>query len=171
MLILKEKMRSEFKKPFGKLYPSLDDSLGHLNHRIQKKDMIISVGDVTTKNLLDMGITPDIGIVDNKIARKPSKHKINYDAIVLHAKNPPGTITNELWEAVQKGFELVGGSKDHVLLIVDGEEDLSVVPCVLTSPPNTIILYGQPEKGVVLVEADKVRNMMKDLIKKFEEVK
>lgn len=171
MLILKEKMRSEFKKPFGKLYPSLDDLLGRLNHHIQKKDLIISVGDVTTKNLLDMGIIPDIGIVDNKIARKPSKHKIDYDTIVLRAENPPGTITKKLWEAIEKGFELVAGTKDHVLIIVDGEEDLSVVPCVLTSPQNTIILYGQPEEGVVLVEADKVRNMMKDLIKKFEEVK
>ena len=35
------------------------------------------------------------------------------------------------------------------VLIVDGEEDLAVIPFVLASPLGWTILYGQPNEGVV----------------------
>jgi len=167
VLILKKELRSTLRRPFGKLYPSLDDVGGLLS----ESDLLISVGDVTTKNLLDAGITPDISIIDYKIKRKPSKHKIEYDAVILHAKNPPGTIADELWDVIKEGIERVKKSRKNVLIVVDGEEDLSVLPCVLESSEGSLILYGQPGEGVVLVEVDKVKDRAKNLIKKFKEVK
>jgi len=44
---------------------------------------------------------------------------------------------------------------------VDGEEDLAVIPCVLMAPEGSLILYGQPGEGVVLVETDKVKETAK----------
>jgi GTP-dependent dephospho-CoA kinase len=167
VLILKKNLMPEFKKPFGKLYTSLDDARISLS----EDSILISVGDVTTRNLLDSGLVPDIGIVDHKIERKPSESKISYDAVVLHAKNPAGIITDELWKTIKDGLEVVQKSKKHVLIVVDGEEDLSVVPCILESPKNSLILYGQPGEGVVLVEVDRAKHMAEYLIKKFEEVR
>jgi uncharacterized protein (UPF0218 family) len=52
---------------------------------------------------------------------------------------------------------------------VDGEEDLAVLPCLLNSPKDAFILYGQPNEGVVLVKVDeaypRALNYYKQLIK------
>jgi uncharacterized protein (UPF0218 family) len=77
VLILNKEMRSEFKKPIGTLYPSIS----HANEAVSFKDkgLIISIGDVTTRKMLDEGIIPDMGIVDNM------NHLImKYVTITLH---------------------------------------------------------------------------------------
>lgn len=161
MLILKKESRKLFKKPFGNLYPTLHD----IDRSFLENHFIISIGDATTKNLLDANIIPKIGIIDNKIEREISKHKIEYDAITLNADNPPGTITDELWETIEKAKYLA--KESNVLIVVEGEEDLAVIPCVLTAPKNSIILYGQPGEGIVVVEADKLKDTAKKMLDNF----
>jgi len=168
VLILKKEMRSEFKKPFGKLYPSIKDTEEILESSIQNGNPIISIGDVTTGNILEAGIMPNLGIVDNKIERRPSEEEINYDNITLKTENPPGTITDELWKTIEKAFELMD-SKHNVLITVKGEEDLAVIPCALMAPSGSIILYGQPGEGVVLCEVDKIKKTAERLMKMLEE--
>jgi uncharacterized protein (UPF0218 family) len=168
VLILKKEMRSEFKKPFGKLYPSIEDAKEILKSSIQNGNPIISIGDVTTGNILETGIMPNLGIVDNKIERRPSEEEINYDNITLKTENPPGTITDELWKTIEKAFELMD-SKHNVLITVKGEEDLAVIPCALMAPSGSIILYGQPGEGVVLCEVDKIKETAERLMKMLEE--
>lgn len=162
MLLLKKESRKKFKKPFGKIYPTLND----INKSILEDHFIISIGDETTNNLLNHDIVPKIGIIDNIIERKTSKHSIEYNAIILNAVNPPGTITDELWATIQKSFDIT--HKSNVLIVVDGEEDLAVIPCVLMAPEGSLILYGQPGEGVVLVETDKVKETAKGMLDNFE---
>lgn len=164
MLILKKEARKIFKKPFGKVFHAIDD----IDKLLFENHFIISIGDETTNNLLNDDIIPKIGIIDNIIERKTSKHNIEYNAITLNAVNPPGAITDELWETIKKAFLLSG--KSNVLIIVDGEEDLAVIPCVLMAPEGSIILYGQPGEGVVLVETDKVKEKAKEMLNNFLEV-
>ncbi|MEN6573834.1 MAG: DUF359 domain-containing protein [Methanobacterium aggregans] len=161
-------MRSEFKKPFGKLYPSIEDAEEILKSSIQNGNPIISIGDVTTRNILEAEIIPDMGIVDNKIERRPSEDEIYYDNITLKTENPPGTITDDLWKTIEKAFQLMD-SKHHVLITVNGEEDLAVIPCAIMAPSGSIILYGQPGEGVVLCEVDKIKKTAERLIKMLEE--
>ncbi len=111
---------------------------------------------------------PNLGIVDNKIERRPSEEEINYDNITLKTENPPGTITDELWKTIEKAFELMD-SKHNVLITVKGEEDLAVIPCALMAPSGSIILYGQPGEGVVLCEVDKIKETAERLMKMLEE--
>jgi hypothetical protein len=35
-------------------------------------------------------------------------------------------------------------------IVVDGEEDLAVIPLVLTARDGAVVLYGQPREGIVL---------------------
>jgi uncharacterized protein (UPF0218 family) len=165
VLLLKKECRKIFKKPFGKIYPTLND----INRSILENHFTISIGDETTNNLLNADITPKIGIIDNIIERKTSKHSIEYKAVTLNVVNPPGTITDELWATIQKSFGIA--PKSNVLIIVEGEEDLAVIPCVLMAPEGSLILYGQPGEGVVLVETDKVKETAKEMLDNFEEVK
>lgn len=161
MLILKEECRKKFKKPFGEIYPDLND----INKSLLENHFTISIGDETTNNLLNADIIPNIGIIDNIIERKTSKHNIEYDAITLNAVNPSGTITDELWAAIEESFDF--SKKSNVLIVVDGEEDLAVIPCVLMAPEGSLILYGQPGEGVVLVETDKVKEKAKEMLNNF----
>ena len=172
MLILKKETRSELKKPFGKLYLSIKDLKEHLQKLKEENKLIISIGDATTINLQREGITPDIGVIDNKIERKNSiyKNEVIYADFQLKAKNPPGTITTNLWDTIEKGFLLIEKPGQQVLIVVEGEEDLAVIPSVIMAPPGAVILYGQPGEGVVLCEVDKMRNNAKKLIEKFEKV-
>jgi uncharacterized protein (UPF0218 family) len=39
-------------------------------------------------------------------------------------------------------------------VIVDGEEDLAVIPLVIAAPNGAIVLYGQPHQGVILRRVD-----------------
>jgi uncharacterized protein (UPF0218 family) len=165
VLVLKKESRGIFKKPFGTLYLTLND----VNRSFLENHFIISIGDATTKNIIDANIIPKIGIIDNKIERKISRHIIDYNAITLHADNPPGTITDELWRTIEKAKYLA--KESNVLIVVNGEEDLAVIPCVLMAPEGSIILYGQPGEGIVVVEADKVKNTAKKMLDNFEEVK
>jgi len=164
VLILKKKGRKYFKKPLGALYPSLND----LDKSLLEDGFIISIGDATTKNLLDAHIIPRIGIIDNKIERKKSEHHIEYNAIRLTANNPPGTITDELWETINKAFKIA--RKSNVLITINGEEDLAVIPSALMSEENIIILYGQPGEGLVVVNADEIKKIAKEMLNYFEKV-
>ncbi len=171
MLILKENGRSEFKKPFGKLYKSINDLKDDLEDYKKDNDLIISIGDVTTLNLQKESIIPNMGIIDNRIERRESafKNKLSYYKIQLNTDNPPGTITKDLWNTIKKAFHLIETYHDNILIVVNGEEDLAVIPCVIMAPPNSIVLYGQPGEGVVFCEVDKVKNEAIKLLEKFEE--
>jgi GTP-dependent dephospho-CoA kinase len=170
VLILKVEERSAFKTPFGDIYSQVKDLKNTLEKYKNKQQLIISIGDATTINLHKIGILPDISIIDNQIGRKKTskENKINfYDNVQLHAENPPGTITTEMWQTITKAFGLIK-SGFNVLIVVDGEEDLAVLPCVIIAPPGSVLLYGQPGEGVVHCEVDKYKDKAKELMDKFE---
>lgn len=167
MLILNSKLRSEFKKPIGVLYTSLDDAKDFINSKYPD-ELLISVGDITTQNLQKAGLIPHLGIIDNVVERKPATYDVVYDNVTLNVKNPPGVITDELQETIQKAFQLLE-SGFRVLILVDGEEDLAAIPCILMAPSGSLVLYGQPGEGLVVCEVDKVINKVKKLKSKLEE--
>jgi uncharacterized protein (UPF0218 family) len=104
VLILKKNLRSDFKKPLGDLYPSLDDVEDFLKSKYAD-ELLISVGDVTTHNLQKAGLIPHLGIIDNIIERNPASYDVVYDNVTLNVKNPPGVITDELQETIKKAFK------------------------------------------------------------------
>jgi GTP-dependent dephospho-CoA kinase len=166
---LKEEEREAFKKPFGKIYSSVSEIKNTLEKYKNNHQLIISIGDATTLNLIKNGIIPDIGIIDEQIERKksPMDNEFGYDHVELNAANPAGTITQELCKAIKKAFGLyISGF--NVLIVVEGEEDLAVLPCVITAPPGTVVLYGQPGEGVVLCEVDKFKDKTGEFLDKFE---
>ena len=165
MLKLEENLRSEFKKPLGKLYSSFDDAIND----IQMAKFLISVGDATTKNLIENKLYPNISIIDNLIQRKNHNYKITYTDNILRAKNPPGTITTNLWETIEKAINN-STKKKNQLIVVEGEEDLAVLPCILLAPDESVVLYGQPNEGLVFVNVNSVKNKADELIKLFKKI-
>ena len=79
------------------------------------------------------------------------------------ARNPPGTLTDEMVQALQDAVR-----EPPVLILVEGEEDLAVIPLVLCAPEGAAILYGQPGRGVVVCEVnDRARRKAKEMLSYF----
>ncbi|MDR0797528.1 MAG: DUF359 domain-containing protein [Nitrososphaerota archaeon] len=142
-------LRVKFKEPFGVLIEgSFDQTMSKMCEvKNQKPPKIISVGDVVTKNLWDYKIYPDVAIIDNRTMRNKFQHTFHTSKVVK-VKNPQGTITKEAIEGIN--CSLKNSERTHI--IVDGEEDLLTLIAVLYAPENSVVVYGQPHKGIVLVK-------------------
>ena len=167
MLRLPDEFRPLFKRPLGELFPSTEPAVKRL--RQLHPPRLIAVGDVVTAELLAAGIKPDVAVLDFKVMRGPADDELKrvmgeFKATVLQVKNPAGGIAQELREA----FEV---QKFPLKIIVDGEEDLATVPAVLSAPLGSVVVYGQPREGMVLVEVtEKKRHEFKKLLKLFKSV-
>ncbi|WP_455644695.1 GTP-dependent dephospho-CoA kinase family protein [Methanosphaera sp.] len=168
MLRLPKSLRTELKKPLGELHKSIDLIENPLQEQLSNDKLIIGIGDVTTRKLVDLELQPQICIVDNLVERHPVQNTLDHTDNIKYVDNPAGTLTDELIELLIDSIN-TATSEEPVIIVVDGEEDLAVLPCILNAPKDTLILYGQPKEGVVLVKTgeafDKAENYYKQLIK------
>ena len=161
MLVLPKESRKLFKDPFGILHRDFSTVLPELAGRA-----VYSVGDVVTHNLQKNGITPAIAVVDGQTMRSPCSRMPELSGECIHVENPAGTITDDLVKALTYAI-------DHtpVTIMVNGEEDLAVIPLVIAAPEAAVVLYGQPHKGVVLRTIDaEAKAAAKELLRQFVRV-
>ncbi len=149
--LLTSDLREELKKPLGELIRG-DIPKPYLVIKDRIRDsFLITVGDVVTENVLTLGIMPNVAIYDHKTKRRDYNPNVDLNAVVLTVKNPPGTVTKALLNTVKKGVEIaLRGKSVHIK--VNGEEDLAAIPAVLYAPYGSVVLYGQPDEGVVLIK-------------------
>ena len=144
MLRLPEEKRHLFKSPFGTLYPEISDLLPMLGGQV-----IYSVGDVVTSRLLEYGIIPAVAIIDGHTMRVTCVNEPKTYSRIVRVENPPGAISDALIRELAAAV-----NNPPVLIYVEGEEDLAVIPLVILAREGEIILYGQPGEGVVLRSVD-----------------
>ncbi|MCX8176813.1 MAG: GTP-dependent dephospho-CoA kinase family protein [Candidatus Bathyarchaeota archaeon] len=144
--------QERLKKPWGLLIRgTFTETIGKIREIIEKENppCIITVGDAVSKNLVENGIYPKLVIIDNKIMRAKITSTFTLPTgDEIRVKNPPGTLTQEALNAVEDAFK----TKNRVKIIIDGEEDLLTLAAVLYSPENSIVIYGQPNEGAVVVK-------------------
>jgi len=147
-LHLSNDLRDQLKTPLGNLIRDNDPNKENIIKKKSIESIIITVGDRTTENLLQLGVKPQIQIVDGLEKRSkrvvPTDDKTNTK---LFCKNPPGEITDESMKVIQEAFS----SEPPVRILVDGEEDLLVIPVCMYAPENSVVMYGQPNEGLVIV--------------------
>ncbi|MEM2974502.1 MAG: DUF359 domain-containing protein [Candidatus Micrarchaeia archaeon] len=134
-------IRRELKQPLGKIIKVSDLK------RLRRK-LIIAVGDVVGKRMVDAGIDPNIWIYDGMEMRRPVKWEIEFPTHTVI--NPRGFITLPLMRAID---DCVKKGKGRIF--VDGEEDLATLYCIAVAPIGTLVVYGQPKRGIVVVSVDK----------------
>jgi hypothetical protein len=159
-LVIPRELRSLFKKPFGELYRGEGLKAAEKVKKELRGERLIVVGDITLKNILDLGIKPDLAILDFKTERGKGE-EVKLKGRVVEVKNPAGMISGELWESIHEGVERSG-----TIILVEGEEDLAVLPCVLEADWDTVILYGQPGEGIVLVRVNEDKKLEAGMILK-----
>jgi len=141
----------KFKDPFGMLVQgSFLETMTKLENIVDKENppMIISVGDTVSRNLHKYKIAPQLSITDNQSMRRRLQPEIFPKKRIVRVKNPQGMITQEAINEIEKAFQ----SKEQVQIVVDGEEDLLTLIVVLNAPLNSLVIYGQPNKGIVVVK-------------------
>lgn len=157
-LKLPDHLRPELKKPFGLLLTgSQTKIINELQSLIQKINppKIIAVGDVTALTLYFAKIQPNLSIIDEKVERfeleEPVKKMLEeIPAKKIEIENPAGQVTVALWKAIESALK----ENEPIKVLVKGEEDLATIPAVILASERSIIIYGQPEKGVVVIEAN-----------------
>ncbi len=158
---LPENLRSALKKPLGILIPDYEVTRGNVSKNIPKDAFVITVGDATTEKMISFGLSPSLQIVDSLEKRNKRDLPGGYVKTILECKNPAAEITEESVSVIRQAF----GMAPPVRIIVDGEEDLLVLPVAVYAPDGSVILYGQPNEGLVLVSlTEEVRNKARSIM-------
>lgn len=169
MYILPENLQSRLREPLGKIVTDAELE-NELDHGVK----CIVVGDESAITLHKKKYKIELAIVDFQTQRrKDDDLKLEVSKIgekVFKVTNPKGTITDELWSAVSLGLR----EPKSVRIEVKGEEDLAFIPCMLLAPENAVVIYGYPNRGLVLAwvtpENRQAVNDALELMTKIEEV-
>ena len=145
---LPENLRDQLKIPLGDLVKEENVNKENIHKQgVGPATFVITVGDRTTENMINLGIIPRIQIIDG--LEKRNKRLVPKDDTIntnLSCKNPPGEITEESIQVILKAFS----SELPVRITVDGEEDLLVLPVCMYAPEGSVVMYGQPNEGLVI---------------------
>jgi len=152
MRVLPENMRGLLKEPIGIL---VDEK--QLLKLLKEEKKIVSIGDQVTYTLLKNNIEPFFCIVDYHTRRGKCSEDIikvlkSYGKKTINIDNPAGTITDDLWAVIRLAFE---DNVQSLKIAVNGEEDLASLVAIYMAPLDVTIIYGLPDKGVLVVKPTK----------------
>lgn len=160
LYLLPHELRKELQTPIGEILQS--DSIAQ---RVKDAPRIVTVGDIVTATLLKQNILPSIALVDFKTQRKTlnqSEIDTHFLTIEKTLPNTAGTISSSIADVF-----LTENDNPHIIKI-EGEEDLLTLPAILLSPLKTLVLYGQVDIGIVVVEVtEEKKEYIKTLLEKF----
>ena len=149
MYILKPEMAEELRESDFEIVTDAPESL-------RNEISIATIGDICTLKVLQQIRVPNLCIVDYKTKRDTKlsiDQKKEIDAIVsksVTVQNPAGTITEELWNAIEDALNNENSTK----IIVDGEEDLATLAVISLSKIGAKVIYGMPDRGMVVVDVN-----------------
>lgn len=164
-----ENVRAALKHPQGKLipgdagerelvWPKIASALKDLTSR----GMVITVGDAVTKLVArHLPKRLALAIVDLRENRRALPAGYHDHAFVpgmrknlshLRVKNAAGFITKRLAKTISGSIRQYQDTGKPGLVEVIGEEDLAAMPAILLAPLGSVVIYGQPGEGIVIVE-------------------
>lgn len=162
---LPKEARDLLKRPFGDLFKSTREAVDYLLSI--EYEWLITVGDVVTTEIIGGGLKPDLAIADFTVERSSAgedRRKVieDFPATLVEVENPAGHLTSELMDAIKD-------AKPSLKIIVRGEEDLATLPAVIFAPIGSVVAYGQPGEGVVLIRvSEEKKREFEGLLELFE---
>jgi uncharacterized protein (UPF0218 family)/cytidylate kinase len=153
-------LREKLREPYGDIFSDMVKAAEKM-----KGTDIIAVGDYVSYLLYSHGIMPKVFVTDGKVRRKPYYKQIPLDYETVRARNEPGCITNELWMAAQQALETGNPAR----IVVEGEEDMAVLPLVLLAKEGSSVIYGLFDKGSCVIkvgenERKAARNLLRRIV-------
>ena len=183
-----EAERYKFSQPLGKLYAGTrNKTILEVEKAVKaflKSDLVVKiylVGDIVTQDFLAKDFLKKfikLCIIDEKTQRNQIKIEAEeFFEEIIEFENPQGGIQRESFNLLN---DIVSSDKVTLLKITIGEEDLLVLPLVLSIPlserTKSLVFYGQPPitdskktipEGIVMVNVEK---RIQKAVKKFIEM-
>ena len=163
MRVLPDNLRNLLKEPIGKLVKEKE-----LIKLLRNEKYIVSIGDLVTYTILKHKIKPVFCIVDFKTRRGECPLEIreiikSYGKKIIVVENQSGTISDDLWNVIEMAYENI--ENGSIRIEVKGEEDLASLAAIYMAPADVTIIYGLPDKGVLVVKPTienkkKVKNIL-----------
>jgi hypothetical protein len=171
MYVLQDSLRARLKLPLGTLVPNEERTKSNLSRLVTYP--LVLVGDVTASVMTSMGFEPSLILLDNHTKRgkeiptltvKPGK--------VVKVDNEPGIVGPELLKALDESMRPIVLEEDMggpIIIDVNGEEDLATLPCIKMLPEGGTVVYGQPDKGLVVVNVSKeIKEKVEEMLREME---
>ena len=158
---LPNSLRDQFKNPLGILIPDIDATKQNIQKYLDDDSFIITVGDRTTQKMIEFDLIPSLMIVDGQEKRSKRQAPQFDSATQITVDNPAAEITLQSIDVIKKALTM----NPPVRILVNGEEDLLVLPVCIHAPENSVIMYGQPNEGLVVVKiSTEIRNKAQRLV-------
>ena len=147
-------MAEELRETESRIFQTSPDSL-------LDSDYIATIGDICTLKIFDEIREPELCIIDMKTKRDTPLDIVQKDKMqkigkrIIHVDNEAGTISNELWGAIDK----VINNHINTKIVVNGEEDLATLAVISMVNIGAKVIYGMPDKGMVVVDVNQQEKM------------
>jgi len=165
LYMMPDELRKKLGAPVGKVLTTKEE----LAREIASSPFLVTVGDIVTLDILEIGRVPDISIIDYLTQRMPmDKVKEQFSRFKqpeIIVQNPAGQITREMWNAIKDGYD----NPRNLRIVVDGEEDLASLACIALAPPGTTVIYGIPNRGASVHHVDaELKHLVNDVLNIME---
>ena len=142
-------MAQELKQTTSQIYTDTPNTLFN-------SKSVATIGDICTVKLIQDEIIPNLMIVDYKTKRNVKLTQKQMSVIEsvkcksVEVDNESGTISQQLYFEIKKAIK----SEIMTKIIVNGEEDLATLPVIKHSKIGAKVIYGMPDKGMVVVDVN-----------------
>ena len=149
MYILKPEMAQDLKQTKSEIYIKSPDFL-------KNSTFIATIGDICTIKIIEEIRIPDLMIIDYKTKRninltKEQEYVLeSVNCKTVEVKNEAGTISKELYDQI----EIAISKSEKTKIKVNGEEDLATLPVIKHCQIGAKVIYGMPDKGMVVVDVN-----------------
>ena len=154
-------LREVLKKPLGIIVKDPT--------QIPRDAVLVCIGDTAADSLISAGYRPKLVVYDGMTRRMSvgvSKAISSYDAPEHRVKNPAGHLNEEVFRLFRR--LLKGRSPSRVF--VEGEEDLTTLAAIAEAKNGTVLVYGQPDEGLVVVRVDdEAKDKVKKILKEMDD--
>ena len=173
---LPNKLRKSLRNPIGQIFTGKpSDSAKRAIEFIKTHGNVITVavGDVCSQSLLEQDFYPNLILFDGTTQRSESI-SLKLDSYQIRcASNPKEWILNEAWTVIRQSISFSTSNNCRIAVRIDGEEDLLIIPAIVSLPIGSIVVYGQPpiatEEGIVVVTiSTSLKDRVSELLKKFD---
>ena len=173
---LPKNLRKSFREPIGSLFTGKANipAVNAVKYILeQKMPFSVAVGDYCAKSLIEQDFYPNIVIFDGKTQRT---NAISFDLEqyqIWTSKNPKEWILKSAWEVIENAIAFSTSNKCRIAVRIEGEEDLLIIPAIISLPLGSIVIYGQPaitsEEGIVVAQiTSSLKQSISRILNKFE---
>lgn len=150
--IISQVVKAHLKKPLGELLKGTEHNKTKAVKNVHRdtRNLFVTVGDIVTRSFQDQGVVPDLAVIDHQ-SKRTLPVATEESGVVRRVRNDAGTITKDAISELDTIVKKIRQMRESYTLVVDGEEDLLVLPLILLLPLASTIFYGQPNEGIVRV--------------------